>query len=386
MPVKGRKVKKIILCILSVLLIVIALAAVYTFTFPLDGKVKAFNAPVSNGYSGDFQQNSKLASLKKIDLGGYMRPETVIYRDGYLYSSCHGQLIRTSEEGLMTELIYDSENGETLGFDFDKDGNIIFCDVRFEGNTPGIYKADISGKTPVVTPLCTEVEGEKLCCPDAVAIADNGIIYFSEATEFSPVKYDNATHAFQYECYYHSSNGKVCAYNPATGESWVLVSGFSGANGIALSYDEKYLYFCETMEYCVWRIPVDARHVSKENGAELFLSNLPGCVDNLNRGQNGLYWVGLVSPRTASWDEMLGNVLLRKILLRYSEIPDPSKPENAPEVGTAAVFAFDDSGSVREFLMAENSEYYSITGAAETENRIYLHANNYEGYIGYIEK
>ena len=377
--------KKILLRILIVLLVLIVLAAVYTFLFPLDGAVKAFHAPVSQGYTGDFQQNSKLDPLKKIDLGGYTRPETVLYRDGYLYSSCHGQLIRTKEDGSGTELLYDSENGETIGFDFDKDGNIIFCDVRFAGTDPGIYKADISGSRTIVTPLCTEVEGEKLRCPDALAVAANGIIYFSEATEFSPVKYDNATLAFQYECYYHSSNGKICAYDPATGKTWVLASGFSGANGISVSFDEQYLYVCETMEYSVWRIPVTARNATKGNGAELFLTNLPGCVDNLNRGQNGLYWVGLVSPRTPSWDEMLGNVPLRKILLRYSEIPDPSKRENAPATGTAAVFAFDDTGSVRAFLMAENSEYHSVTGATETETRIYLHSNNYTGYIGYIE-
>ena len=378
--------KKIIRRVLLALLAILVLAAVYTFLFPLDGKVKAFKAPVSQGYTGDFQANSALAALQKIDLEGYTRPETVLYRDGYLYSSCHGQLLRTAEDGSGTELLYDSEDGETVGFDFDADGNIVFCDVRFAGSTPGIYKADISGAETVVTPLCTEVEGEKLRCPDALAVAENGIIYFSEATEFSPVTYNNATLAFQYECYYHSSNGKVCAYDPATGEAWVLASGFSGANGIALSFDGQYLYLCETMEYCIWRIPVTARHATKGNGAELFLSNLPGCVDNLNRGQNGLYWVGLVSPRTASWDEMLGSVPLRKILLRYGTIPDPSSPETASATGTATVFAFDDTGAIRAFLMAEDSEYHSITGATETEDRLYLHGNNYAGYIAYIEK
>ena len=372
--------------ILLVLLVLIVLAALYTFVLPLDGKVKAFHAPASEGYTGDFQQNDRLASLERINLDVYTRPETVLYRDGYLYSSCHGQIIRTAEDGSGTELIYDSKDGETIGFDFDADGNIIFCDVRFEGTTPGIYKADISGGETVVTQLCTEVEGEKLRCPDALAVAEDGIIYFSEATEFSPVRYGNATLAFQYECYYHSSNGKVCAYDPSTGEAWVLAEGFSGANGIALSFDGQYLYLCETMEYCVWRIPVSARHATKGNGAELFLSNLPGCVDNLNRGQNGLYWVGFVSQRTASWDKLLGSVPLRKMLLRYSKIPDPSIRENAPESGSAAVFAFDDSGAVREFLMAEDSEYYSITGATETSDRLYLHSNNYAGYIGYIER
>lgn len=374
--------KKVLLRIFAVLLIIIAAAAVCTFAFPMEGKVKAFDSPALQGYTGDFAENSALADLSYISLDGYVCPETVLSRDGYLYSSVHGKLLRTAEDGSGTELLYESADGETIGFDFDSDGNIIFCDSRFEGTTPGIYKADLSVSPVAVTPLCTEVEGEKLSCPDALAVADNGIIYFSDATHFSPVRYRDANLAFQYEAYYHSSNGKVCAYNPATGEAWVVASGFSGANGIAVSYDQQYLYLCETMEYCVWRIPVETRGGTKGSGAELFLSNLPGCVDNLNRGQDGRYWVGLVSARDPSWDAMLGSTFLRTILLRYSKPADVFMPEK----GTAAVFAFDDTGAVKAFLMAENTEYHHVTGACETAARLYLHSNNHTGKIGYLEK
>lgn len=374
--------KKTICRILIILLIIIAAAAVYTFAFPLDGKVKAFESPVLQGYVGDFAENDALSDLSYISLDGYSRPETILYRDGYLYSSVHGKLLRTAEDGSGTELLYDSADGETIGFDFDADGNIIFCDARFEGKTPGIYKADLSGDSVTVTPLCTEVEGRKLSCPDALAVADNGIIYFSDATEFCPVNYRDADMAFQYEAYYHSSNGRVYAYDPATGESWTVASGFSGANGIAVSFDQKYLYLCETMEYCVWRIPADTRNGSKGNGAELFLSNIPGCVDNLNRGQDGRYWVGLVSARNPSWDSMLGSTFMRTVLLRYSRPAEVVMPET----GTAAVFAFDDEGTVRTFLMAEDIAYHHVTGVCETDSRLYLHTNNHTGEIGYLEK
>lgn len=383
---KKHSVKKVIRGIAIALLLIAAALAVYTFLFPLDGKVTAFDAPASNGYTGDFEKNDELKDLSFIDMGGYVRPETVIEREGFLYSSTHGCLIKTAEDGSGTELIYESENGETIGFDFDADGNIIFCDPRFGGNEPGIFKADLSGGEAVVTVLCTEINGERLSCPDAVAVSPDGIIYFSDATEFSPVEYENADLAFQYEAYYHSSNGRVCAYDPASGESWVVASGFSGANGIAVSFDGKYLYLCETMEYSIWRIPADLRDGSKGNGAELFLSDLPGYVDNLNRGLDGKYWVGFVSPRTASWDKMLSNTILRTIFLRYSGIEDTGTPEMMPEAGTGAVFAFDDEGNIKAFYMAENIEYHHITGVCETEDRLYFHSNNYTGRIGYLEK
>lgn len=377
--------KKIALRILEVFIVVIAALAIYTFLFPLPGKVKPYNPPVSDGYTGDFAENNILGNLSYINLNGYFRPETIIERDGYLYSSVHGKLLRTAEDGSGTEVLYDSENGETIGFDFDADGNIIFCDTRFEGTTPGIFKADISGEEAVVSALCTEIDGEKLSCPDALVVAGDGTIYFSDATEFSPAEYKNADLAFQYESYYHSSNGKVCAYNPETGKGRIITTGFSGANGIAVSSDEKYLYLCETMEYSVWKIPIDTQNGTKED-AELFISNLPGYVDNLNKGLDGKYWVGLVSPRTASWDEMLPKKYLRTVFLRYSKIVDTGSADMMPEKGTAAVFAFDDEGNIRAFYMAEDTEYHHITGVCETEDRLYFHTNNYVGKIGYINK
>lgn len=367
-------------------MLLLAALAVYTFCFPLAGKVKSFTPPVSEGYTGDFAENDALSDIEYIDLGGYCRPETIIERDGYLYASVHGKIIRTKFRGNPVEVVVDSPEGETLGFDFDADGNIIFTDPRYGGTTPGIYKADISAEDTVITPLCTEVDGKALTCPDAVTVSSDGIIYFSDATEYSPVDYNNANLAFQYESYYHSSNGRVCAYNPATDESWTVAGGFSGANGVALSFDEKYLYLCETMEYSIWRIPVDIRNGVKGDGAELFLSNLPGYVDNLNRGLYGRYWVGLVSPRTPSWDDMLPSVFLRKIFLRYNEIADTGAQELMPETGVGAVFSFDDKGEILEFYMSGDTEYHNITGAYETYTDLFLHSNNYTGKIGYIKR
>lgn len=381
-----RSVKKVILWILLSLAVLIAAFAVYTFLFPLDGRVVAFDAPVDAGYTGDFAENSRLSDLSYIDLGGYTRPETIVQRDGYLYASTHESLIRTATDGSGTQLLYRSDGGEILGFDFDRDGNIIFCDPRFGGMAPGIYKADLSGGEVAVTALCTQVDGENLSCPDALTVAPDGIVYFSDATGFCPTKYDDADLAFQYESYYHSSEGRVCAFDPSSGESWVVASGFSGANGITVSFDGEYLYLCETMEYSVWKIPVGARNAVKGNGAELFLGNLPGYVDNLNRGLDGRYWVGLVSPRTGSWDEMLPDTALRTFFLRYNEIEDTGTPESMPKTGTAAVFAFDDGGNIVAFYMARDTEYHHVTGVCETRDRLYLHSNNYTGKIGYIEK
>ena len=81
------------------MLIILGALAAYTFIFPLDGKVRAYDAPVTEGYTGDFEKNDVLENLEYIDMGGYYRPETIIERDGYLYSSTHGYLIKTAEDG-----------------------------------------------------------------------------------------------------------------------------------------------------------------------------------------------------------------------------------------------------------------------------------------------
>ena len=347
---------------------------------PLDAKVIKYEAPASEGYTGIFGANDALEDLSYIDISPYARPEHLEYHDGYIYASTHGRIIRVPEAGGKPQLVVDGD-GETLGFDFDKNGDIVFCDVLRDG-LPGIYKADLSSIPADVTPLVTEIRGEALIYPDALTIASDGTIYFSEATSFSPLEYGGADPAYNMEYWYHSGTGRVLSYDPASNEGSVLAEGLSFSNGITLSHDEEYLYVAETNEYSIWKISTKADHAVK-NSADfrLLISNIPGFPDNLSRGKDGRYWCGITAPRNEQGDAILAKPLMRRFLMRlYPAIMKSGSP------GCSTCFSFDDNGNVTEFLMDPDAAYPEITGVCETEERLYLHTNNDSGRIAYLEK
>ncbi len=365
---------------LTFIIVLILCVVCFGLFGPLEAKVMKYEAPSSDGYTGDFAVNDLLSDLSYIDISPYIRPEHLEYSDGYLYASTHGQIIRVPVSGGEPQLVVDG-NGETLGFDIDKNGDIIFCDVLRNG-VPGVYRADLSSLPAVVTPVVTEIGGEDLIYPDALTIASDGTIYISEATAFSPTKYGGADPAYSMEYWYHSGTGRVLSYDTGSCEGRVLAEGLSFSNGITLSHDEEYLYVAETNEYSIWKISTKADHaVKNSDDFILLISNLPGVPDNLSQGTDGRYWCGLTAPRNVQGDSILSKPVLRRFLMRlYPAIMESGSPE------CSTCFSFDDSGNVTEFLMDTNAAYPEITGVCETEDRIYLHTNNDSCKIAYLDK
>jgi sugar lactone lactonase YvrE len=168
-----------------------------------------------------------------------------------------------------------------------------------------------------------------------------------------------------------SASGRVLAHDPATGRTRVVAHGFSFANGIALSADEKALFVAETGRYRIWKINSQAHDVDVRAGsaqAGVLVDNLPGYPDNLLRGRDGRIWAGLIRPRNPAADGLSQKTFLRKVLLR---LPRSWLPQGQPY---GHVFAIDESGRVVEDLQDPAGAYPETTGATETADRLYIHS------------
>jgi sugar lactone lactonase YvrE len=97
--------------------------------------------------------------------------------------------------------------------------------------------------------LTDEAEGQKFRTTDAVDIADNGIIYFSDASH----KYSLSEWAL--DILEGKPHGRLLSYDPATKSTKVLLQNLYFANGVAVSPDQNYVIFCETPVY-VCQFPV----------------------------------------------------------------------------------------------------------------------------------
>ena len=73
----------------------------------------------------------------------------------------------------------------------------------------------------------------------------------------------------------------------------------------------------ETGEYRVLEI-------SPEGNRRVVIENLPGFPDNINRGPNGTYLLGLVSKRAKPLDDLSSKPFLRKVIWRLPEFLKPA--------------------------------------------------------------
>ena len=335
-------------------LVVIALAA-YLALWPLPVEPVGWPAPPAPGYTGPHAANQGLARLQHIDLKGEAGPEHVaIGPDGKLYTAVDGgKILRMNPDGSGQE-VFARTGGRVLGFDFDAAGNLIGADAF-----RGLVSIAADGK---VTVLTDKVDGDPIRFADAVAVARNGRIYFSDAsTRFGPREGGGIMEASMLELIEQSASGRVLEWDPATKKTRVIARGFSFANGIALSQDEQWLFVAETGRYRIWKVSLQGN-----TPAQVLLDNLPGYPDNLMRGLDGKIWAGLVKPRNADADNLSDKPFLRKLILRLPRALWPLPKDHGH------VFAFTEDGKVVADLQDHAGAYPETTSVTETPDRLYI--------------
>jgi len=345
--------------------IVLVAAAAYLCFWPVPAEPVAWAAPTPPGFTGPFAPNTRLASLRTIDLGGEMGPEHVaIGPDGKLYAAMEGgKLLRMEPDGAKRE-VFASTGGRVLGFDFDAKGRLIAADA-FKGLLAITPDRRVSVLADRVSP------DDPIGYADAIVVAPDGTIYFTDAsTRFAPARWGGTLPASVLDIMEQSATGRVLAHDPATGKTRVVARGFSFANGIALSADGHTLFVTETGRYRLWKIDGRASDLDVAAGgaqARVLLDNLPGYPDNVMRGRDGRFWVGLFKPRNPAADSLAERPFLRKVLLR---LPRFLLPLGEPY---GHVFAIDEEGRVTDDLQ-DPSGAYDTTGATETADRLYIHS------------
>ena len=351
----------------TLLLALLALAA-YLGLWPVPIQAVGWQAPPAPGYSGVHAVNTQLAGLNLIQLGAEAGPEHVVARDGKLYAAmASGNIVRMNPDGTAQE-VFVNTGGRVLGFDFDAASRLIAADA-----VKGLLAITPDRKISV---LADKVGSDPIRYADAVVVAGNGKIYFSDASgRFAPASWGGTFEAAVLDILEQASTARILEHDPAAGTTRVVAKGFSFANGVALSADERSLFVAETGKYRVWKIDVAANDLPVAQGspqARVLLDNLPGYPDNLMRGQGGKIWVGFSGPRSPNVDAMAGRPFLRELTLR---LPRSLWPLPKPY---GHVIAFGEDGRVVADLQDPSGSYPQTTGVTETVDRLYvqnLHLN-----------
>jgi sugar lactone lactonase YvrE len=329
--------------LLGVLAVVVVLVA-YLLLWPVPIDPAPFSPKPAPGLVGPYAQNDLLADVERLESNtGSPMEGVAVDKDGRIYAGTKdGRIIRYDRDGANPELFVEI-GGWPLGIAFDAAGNLIVCNGQY-----GLKSVAPDG---TITILTTEQGGVPFRNVDGIGIAPDGTIYFSDVSN----KF--ADDAYMDELMEHRPNGRLLAYDPATKETRLVLSGLYFPNGIAVALDDTFLLVNEMGMYRVLKVALAGPDAGTY---EVFIDNLPGFPDGVATGSDGIFWVTIVSPR----DELADTVLfphpfLRKVLARLPKALMPA-PKNY-----GFVLGLDDDGNVVYNLQDPTGTFGQVTNVLE---------------------
>jgi sugar lactone lactonase YvrE len=336
-----------------VLIVLLLLAAVllYLLLWPVPISPAAWTPAAAPALNGDYEKNSRLASVQRLSLGAGFAPEDVaIDSENRIYAGMDdGRIMRLQSDGTRPELFANTQ-GRPLGMKFDSTGNLILADAN-----KGLLSI---GRDGSITVLSTQADGVAFRCTNDLDIANDGTIYFTDASSKFPLS------NYKADILEHQPNGRLLAHHPKTKTTRVVLKDLHFANGVAITPDQTFVLVCETERYRVHRVWLNG---PKQGQTEIFIDNLPGFPDGLSSNGKGRFWLALVTPRDATLDKLLPHPFLRKIVYRLPAFLQPAPKRYS------FVLGLDANGRVVENLQNGASDCYAqIANVVEHEGSLYF--------------
>jgi sugar lactone lactonase YvrE len=347
--------------------LLLALAGYLAF-WPVPVAPVAWQAPVFGGYIGPHAVNERLAAVEILSVAPEVGPEHVEFGpDGKLYTGVlSGAILRMNPDGTGIETVANT-GGRPLGFAFDAEGRLVVADAM-----KGLIAINANREIAV---LADEVDGDPIRYADAVVIAVDGRMFFTDASRrFLPSELGTFDAAV-FDVLEHSCTGRVLEFDPASRQTTVVIENLCFPNGVALSGDERYLFVAETGEYRIWKVEAAARGLDaraavsgNDSRARVIAANLPGFPDNLTRSAEGRLWTGLNKPRSPAVDRLASWPRLRAVTLRLPRAVWPVPPSYGH------VIAFDENGRVVADLQDPAGRLAETSGVTEFDGHLYVHS------------
>ncbi len=306
--------------------------------------------------------NNRLRDVSLIGLGQIESPEDVILdRDDNLYAgSRHGDVIRFLAPDYQRMEVYAHIGGQPLGLAFDREDNLHVCVGGM-----GLYRITPARKVERVTDETNRSwasinDDSRLRLADDLDIADDGRIFFSEAT----VRYE--MHEWAVDGLEARGNGRIVCHDPRDGSTRTLLRGLRFPNGIAIASDGLSILFAETWGCCIKRYWFDG---PKAGQVQTVIDNLPGYPDNINLASDGHYWLALVGMRAPAYDlAMRMPGFRRRMATRV-----PVDEWLFPNINTGCVLKFSEAGEILETLWDLGGQNHPmITSMREHRGHLYL--------------
>jgi len=309
-----------------------------------------------------FALNDRLREVSEIGLGRIEAPEDVILdREDHLYAgSRHGDIIRFFPPDYERMEVYAHIGGQPLGMAFDRHDNLYACIGGM-----GLYRVTPERKVEKATDetnrsLRSVNDDSRLRLADDLDIADDGRVFFSEAT----VRYE--MHEWPVDGLEARGNGRIICYDPNTRTTRTVLRGLKFPNGVCVASDGQSILFAETWGCTVKRYWFAG---PKTGRVEMVLDNLPGYPDNINLASDGNYWLAMVGMRCPALDLAWRMPGFRRRMAKRLPIDEWL----FPNINTGCVIKFNEQGEVLESLWdLGGANHPMITSMREHRGHLYL--------------
>jgi sugar lactone lactonase YvrE len=321
----------------------------------------AWTPPPNPGLSGPYAPNTYLDEVEYRYAGQCAQCEDVAIDSlGRIYGGTSaGQIIRF-DRGRRE--VFAETGGRQLGLDFDRHGNLLVADAE-----RGLLAIDSTGKVAV---LSAQEGGRPFKFTDDLEIGPDGTVYFSDASS----KFGVAD--YKLDLMEHRPNGRLLAYDPANGQTRLLLDSLYFANGIAVDPDGQFVLVTETGAYRVRRYWLAG---PRQGQNDVLIDNLPGFPDGISRGSDGIFWMPIISRRNALLEWLMPRPWARKIVIRLPAFLQP-----APE-RYSFVLGIDAQGEVVYNLQGPSGKFAQISSVQEYGGKLFLGSLGEDG-IGVAER
>lgn len=320
----------------------------YLIAGPIPIEPVAWQSPQYTPLEGDYASNSLLAEAAPAWRLPSPGPEDIaVWRDGRVVTGLENGDIVLLRPGSSEIEVIARTGGRPLGMKFDADDRLIVADAE-----KGLLRIALTGEIEV---LVARAEGVEFA--DDLDISVDGTIYFSDASsKFS-------RHQIIEALAEHGPYGRLLAYRPDTGQLKVLLDGLYFANGVALAADESYVLVSESVAARVRRYWLKGSRAGQD---DIFIADLPGYPDNINRGETADYWLAIPQPRSRLVSLLSASPLLSRVLYRLAGFP------GLLEASHPIVIGLDSDGVVTANLQDDTGQYSGITSAMEYDGALLL--------------
>ena len=332
--------------------VILVAALAYLVLAPVPITPAAWTPPVVPTLTGQYQQNTRLASVQRLPLGDGHKPEDVaLDAEEKIYGGFEdGRIMVLQPDGTQPR-VFANTGGRPLGLAFDPAGNLIVADA-----IKGLLSVNKSGEVKV---LAVEADGVRFGCLNDLDVAADGTIYFTEASNKFPMT------QFTNDLLEHQPNGRLLALDPQSQKPRTVLRGLYFANGVAVSPDQSFVLVAETGMYRVRRVWLKEPKLGEE---DIFIDNLPGFPDGISSNGRDRFWLSLVTPRQALFDRtLLPHPFLRKVVARLPKLLQP-----APQ-RYSFVLGLNLSGGIVENLQNGSPDCFAeIANAVERNGTLYF--------------